>query len=94
MNGQAILYFISLVLIIVGAINWGYIAYTDKCDDDIVNALVPAYSRWVYAAVGVAGLFLAALIFMRRDPGKVRGSIEGLPKAIYGQVKNRVIRRK
>lgn len=51
------LYRIALVLVIIGAINWGLIGFFQF---DLVAALFggqsATLSRWVYAAVGIAGL--------------------------------------
>jgi len=62
-----------VVLVVIGALNWGYIAWTNNCDDDLVNAVLPpAYTRTVYALVGVAALFVAAALVFNRggDIGK------------------------
>jgi len=66
MKGQTILYFVALFLIVVGALNWGYIALTKNCENDLISAVVPPdYVQWVYAAVGVSGLVLLLLIMQR-----------------------------
>ena len=54
---------IALVLIIIGAINWGLIGFF-KCD--LVAAIfgqMSALSRIVYALVGISGLWGIKLLF-------------------------------
>lgn len=53
------LYWISLVLVIVGAVNWGLVGLFQL---DLVAALFgpqSGLSRTIYALVGIAGLILA-----------------------------------
>lgn len=61
------MYFIALFLIIVGALNWGYISYSGQCSDDLIGAVLPNpdHVRWVYAAVGLSGIVLLVLIAQR-----------------------------
>lgn len=47
------LYRIALVLVIVGAINWGLIGFFNF---DLVTAIFGGFSRWIFAIVGLAGL--------------------------------------
>jgi uncharacterized protein len=58
------MYWIALVLVIVGAVNWGLVGLAQF---DLVAALFggqsAALSRVVYALVGLAGVALAALSF-------------------------------
>lgn len=81
MYNQTLLKSLLCLLVIVGALNWGYIAFTKNCEDDLVNAILPAeYSMFVYAAVGVAGLLLAALyVYKQRIAQKV---VEGAKKGV------------
>lgn len=56
---------IALILVIVGAINWGLIGFFDF---DLVAALLgtmSAASRIVYSLVGIAGLY--AISFFAKD---------------------------
>ena len=56
---------IDLILVIVGAINWGLIGFFDF---DLVAALLgnmSAASRIVYSLVGIAGLY--SISFFARD---------------------------
>ena len=48
---------IALVLIIIGAINWGLIGFFN------FNLVMSALSRIVYALVGVSGLWGIKLLF-------------------------------
>jgi uncharacterized membrane protein YuzA (DUF378 family) len=48
---------VALLLVIVGAINWGSVAYNGN---DMVKLMVPApYERYVKYMVAAAGMFLA-----------------------------------
>ncbi|WP_027624420.1 DUF378 domain-containing protein [Clostridium lundense] len=55
----------ALVLVIIGAINWGLIGFFSF---DLVAALfgtMTAFTRVIYALVGIAGLY--AISFLGRD---------------------------
>lgn len=86
MQGQTILYFVALFLIVVGALNWGYISYTGRCDSDLISAVVsdPDYVRWIYAAIGLSGVALALLILQRNSFNQA----EALQDVIQGAVKS------
>ena len=47
------LYRIALVLVIIGAINWGLIGFFRF---DLVTAIFGGLNRWIFALVGLAGL--------------------------------------
>ena len=47
------LYRIALVLVIVGAINWGLIGFFRF---DLVTTIFGGLNRWIFALVGLAGL--------------------------------------
>lgn len=84
MQGQTLLKTLLCLLVIVGAINWGYIAITRNCEEDLVNALLPAgYSVYVYAAVGVAGLLLAGL-YLYKQRGMIEKGRYAVDKAVSG----------
>jgi uncharacterized membrane protein YuzA (DUF378 family) len=56
---------IALLLVIIGAINWGLIGFFQF---DLVAALfgdMTAFSRVIYALVGIAGLY--AISFFAKD---------------------------
>ncbi|GAA0729711.1 DUF378 domain-containing protein [Clostridium malenominatum] len=56
---------ISLILVIIGAINWGLIGFFNF---DLVATLfgnMTAFSRVIYSLVGIAGLY--AISFLGRD---------------------------
>lgn len=56
---------IALVLVIIGAINWGLIGFFNF---DLVAALfgtMTAFTRVIYALVGIAGLY--SISFLGRD---------------------------
>lgn len=46
---------IAIVLVIVGAINWGLVGVFSF---DLVMAIFGGISAWVYGLVGVAGLYM------------------------------------
>ncbi|MFN7038066.1 MAG: DUF378 domain-containing protein [Alphaproteobacteria bacterium] len=57
------LYFISLILVIVGAINWGLIAVANI---DLVAQLfgnMSSLTKLVYSIVGLAGVYVAVYRF-------------------------------
>lgn len=58
MDYTRILQFTAMILVIVGALNWGSIAVLET---DFVDTLVkdPQYNRYVKMLVGVAGIFIA-----------------------------------
>ena len=47
------LYRIALILVIVGAINWGLIGFFRF---DLVTTIFGGLNRWIFALVGLAGL--------------------------------------
>lgn len=50
--------YIAAVLVIIGGLNWGLVGFFDY---NIITALfskVPAIERIIYAAVGIAALYL------------------------------------
>jgi uncharacterized membrane protein YuzA (DUF378 family) len=56
---------LALLLVIIGAVNWGLIGFFDF---NLVAALfgeMTAFSRIIYALVGIAGLY--SLSFLGRD---------------------------
>lgn len=58
---------VSLILVIVGAVNWGLVGFAKF---DLVAWLfggqTAGFSRIVYALVGLAGLWCITLLFRRR----------------------------
>ena len=54
---------VSLILVIVGAVNWGLVAW-------IFGGQTASFSRVVYALVGLAGLWCITLLFRRRETGR------------------------
>lgn len=60
---------IALILVIVGAVNWGLIGFFQF---DLVASLfgtMTAFSRVVYALVGIAGLY--SLTFFAKDKSTI-----------------------
>lgn len=71
-----------VILVVVGAINWGYVAWSRSCEDDLVKAVLPPmFSRIVYALVGVAGLVVASAMIFNRGPA--------MGKKAYSMIKKR-----
>ncbi|MGN4125716.1 DUF378 domain-containing protein [Lysinibacillus sphaericus] len=65
---MGVLYRIALVLVIIGAINWGLIGFFRF---DLVAYLfggqTAVLSRWIYALVGLAGLISIPILMKRFD---------------------------
>ncbi|KUF31628.1 MULTISPECIES: DUF378 domain-containing protein [unclassified Lysinibacillus] len=63
---MSVLYRIALVLVIIGAINWGLIGFFRF---DLVAYLfggqTAVLSRWIYALVGLAGLITIPILVKR-----------------------------
>ena len=62
---------VSLILVIVGAVNWGLVGFA-KFDlvAWIFGGQTASFSRVVYALVGLAGLWCIPLLFRRRETGR------------------------
>lgn len=62
---------VSLILVIVGAVNWGLVGFARF---DLVawifGGQTASFSRVVYALVGLAGLWCITLLFRRRETGR------------------------
>lgn len=56
---------IALILIIIGAINWGLIGFFKFNLVDSIFGELSAISRVIYALVGISGLWGIKLIFDR-----------------------------
>ena len=54
---------IALVLIIIGAINWGLIGFFDFNLVDSIFGTMSVVSRVIYALVGISGLWGIKLLF-------------------------------
>ncbi len=58
-----------LALIIIGALNWGLIGFFRY---DLVAAIfggqLAGFSRFIYALVGLSGLWALSLLFRSREP--------------------------
>ncbi|MBU5455092.1 DUF378 domain-containing protein [Caproiciproducens sp. MSJ-32] len=52
---------IALILVIIGAINWGLIGFFDFNLVEAIFSTMPAISRVIYAIVGIAGLYCLSL---------------------------------
>ena len=62
---------VSLILVIVGAVNWGLVGFA-KFDlvAWIFGGQTASFSRVVYALVGLAGLWCITLLLRRRETGR------------------------
>ncbi len=59
--------YIALILVIIGAVNWGLIGFFDF---DLVSALFgfgSLISRCVFALVGLAGLYTISFLWRRQE---------------------------
>ena len=80
LTNQYTIFTVALVLAIFSALNLGFVAWSKDCHDDLVHSIVPTeYARWVYGAVGVAGLVLAFLVLFRNIFHQ-RQAITGAPQ--------------
>ena len=59
---------VSLILVIIGAVNWGLVGFARF---DLVawifGGQTAGFSRIIYALVGLAGLWCIKLLFRRKD---------------------------
>lgn len=61
---------IALILVVIGAINWGLIGFFQFNLVDSLFGTMSSFSRIIYALVGIAGLY--ALSFFGRDRDRDR----------------------
>jgi uncharacterized membrane protein YuzA (DUF378 family) len=59
MEVALILYWISFVLVIVGALNWALVGVSPSYN--LVEMVARQHSRWVYYLVGLAALYLVVV---------------------------------
>ncbi len=57
---------IALILVIIGAINWGLIGIFNFNLVDTIFGAMSVISRIIYALVGIAGLYSIKFLFNRR----------------------------
>jgi uncharacterized membrane protein YuzA (DUF378 family) len=62
---------LALILVIIGAVNWGLIGLLQF---DLVASLFGGQSAWlsriVYSLVGLAGLYTISLLFREREKAR------------------------
>ena len=58
---------IALVLIIIGALNWGLIGIFNFNLVDAIFGTMSAFSRIIYTLVGLSGLWGIKLLFSNND---------------------------
>lgn len=54
---------IALILVIIGAINWGLVGFFNFNLVDTIFGVMSVVSRIIYALVGIAGLWSIKLLF-------------------------------
>jgi len=60
---------IALILVIVGALNWGSVGlFGFDCVAFLCGGQMATLSRIIYSLVGLAGLWCITLLFRDRDP--------------------------
>ena len=62
-----VLDYIALILVIIGALNWGLIGFFDY---DLVSGIFGFggwFSRTIFAIVGIAGLYTISFFFRNND---------------------------
>lgn len=57
---------IALVLVIIGAINWGLIGFFNFNLVDTIFGAMSVITRIIYALVGISGLWCIRLLFDRK----------------------------
>ena len=57
---------IALILVIVGAINWGLIGFFNVNLVDTIFGTMSIISRIIYALVGISGLWSIKLLFAEK----------------------------
>lgn len=66
---------IALILMIIGAINWGLIGlFQFDLVASIFGGSTSALSRIIYSLVGVAGVWGITMLFKRADEARFEGS--------------------
>ncbi len=104
---MSVLYRIALVLVIIGAINWGLIGFFRF---DLVAYLfggqTAVLSRWIYALVGLAGLISIPILvkrfededdvdtFTRMDRNPSYGMEAGGEEADFSEVREKEVKKK
>ena len=58
-----VIYTIALILVIIGAINWGLIGIFNFNLVDTIFGTMSAISRIIYTLVGISGLWSIKLLF-------------------------------
>lgn len=61
---------LALVLMIIGAVNWGLIGIFDFNLVASIFGQYSIYSKAIYTLVGVAGIYSISLLFRERRPAK------------------------
>lgn len=56
---------IALILIVLGAVNWGLVGFFEFNLVDTIFGTMSPFSRIIYAVIGVAGLY--SLSFFAKD---------------------------
>lgn len=56
-------HYIALLLVIVGAVNWGLVGAFNVNLVEMLFGSIPAIARTVYVLVGISGLVVAATAF-------------------------------
>lgn len=54
---------ISMVLVIIGAVNWGLVGLFSIDLVDLIFGPIPVLATIVYALVGIAGLYMIYYVF-------------------------------
>lgn len=58
MKNMSVLHWVSLVLVLVGALNWGLIGFLQVDLVAMLFGVMSMVSRVVYSLVGLAGLYM------------------------------------
>ena len=66
MRTYSALYWIALILTVIGGLNWGLIGLINLNVVDAIFGVGSIISRTIYVIIGLAALYLIAAVFMER----------------------------
>lgn len=67
-----VLDFISLLLVVVGAVNWGLIGFFQYDLVSMIFGPASVITRIIFALVGIAGIYALSFFARDREPSDVR----------------------
>ena len=67
-----VLDFIALLLVVIGAVNWGLIGFFQYDLVSIIFGPASVITRIIFALVGIAGIYALSFFARDREPRQVR----------------------